>query len=326
MAEIDAVRAPFEYAPADPCPPFPFLKTANHPPAFLKIEAVHQLRVVGPPCRGTEVNVPVHDLLVRLGFGRIPAAGESQHPRGMREHLFELAELASASQFAGKREVGQVAPLRADLEYPRGAAHRFSQNQALGDVLGARLFAVHVLAGLGGVHGHRGMPVRSRGYQHGINIGAVQQLAKVAKHQTALVAIQFVHALLDGQTAGFLDVADRRELNVFFLQKAAEVIHSPVPNANSPHDDPFARSDSAVPAQCRAGDDRGRHYYGSGSPQRCAQKLTPRKFRDLRWHSCSPDRVDGLTAWLLGSCPQNADSIPPRHVPFYTRPADFGLW
>ena len=121
-----------------------------------------------------------------------------------------------------------------------------AQDQALGDVLRAGLFAIHVLAGLGGVHRHRGVPVRAGGDQHGVDIVAVEQLAKVAKHEAALIAVQFVDPLLDGDAAGFLDVADGGELHVLLLQEAAQVVRAAVADADAADDDPLAGGDGAV--------------------------------------------------------------------------------
>jgi hypothetical protein len=85
----------------------------------------------------------------------------------------QLAELAGAGQFAGEGKVRQIAALGADLKHAAGPAHRVAEDQALLDVLGAGLLAIHVFAGLGGVHRHRGVPIGAGGDQHGIDIGPV---------------------------------------------------------------------------------------------------------------------------------------------------------
>src|SRR5205085_2248099 len=98
LAEIDAVRAPFEHAAANLDPLLVLLKTADHAATLLEIEAVEELRVVGSPRGGAEVNVPVHDILVGLRLSGEPAAGDGEHSAGVSVNRFELAELAGASE------------------------------------------------------------------------------------------------------------------------------------------------------------------------------------------------------------------------------------
>ncbi len=151
----------------------------------------------------------------------------------------------------------QVPPLRAGLEHAAGAAHRLGQRQALRDVLGARLFAVHVLAGLGRQTRRGGMPVRPRGDQHRVDVVAGQQVAQVAIRRTVLIAVLLVGHLLDLGTPLGLHVADGHELHVRFWQKAAEVVGAPVADADAAQHDPFAGRHGAVFAQRRARDQAG---------------------------------------------------------------------
>ena len=61
-----------------------------------------------------------------------------------------------------------------------------------------------------------------------------------------VIAVLLVDFFLDGDAAFFFDVADGDELDVLLLQEAAEVVSSPVPDADSAHHDPLAGSDCAV--------------------------------------------------------------------------------
>ena len=110
-------------------------------------------------------------------------------------------------------------------------------------------------------------------------------------HAAVLVAVFFIDHFLDGDAASLLDVAHRHELHVLLLEEAAQVVGSPVADADSAHHDPLAGGDRAVPAQGRAGNDLRRHHRGAGR-KRGLQKPTPMKMRYLFRHDCSPDRVD----------------------------------
>ena len=86
-------------------------------------------------------------------------------------------------------KVGQAAALRAGLEDAAGAAERLGQLEALGDVLGAGLLAIDVLAGIGGEAGGGGVPVGAGGDEDGVNVAAGQQLAQIAVRGAVLVAV-----------------------------------------------------------------------------------------------------------------------------------------
>src|SRR4051794_6977622 len=89
----------------------------------------------------------IHDFLIRLRFGRQPAAHERRHAHWVRVNRMELAKLACAGKLAGECEVRQVSPLRASLKDARGAAHRIGQRETLGYILRARLLAIQILSG-----------------------------------------------------------------------------------------------------------------------------------------------------------------------------------
>jgi hypothetical protein len=98
----------------------------------------------------------------------------------MRMQRVERTEFAVARQVDCEHEVWQAPALRSRLEHPSGSAEGFRQREALRDVLGAGFLAVDILARLGGQRGGRGVPVRTGGNQHGIQIVAGQEFAQVA--------------------------------------------------------------------------------------------------------------------------------------------------
>jgi len=221
LAEVHAVRAPFQHSAADQAAP------------LLEVEAVEQPAIERPPGRGPEVHVPIDLFLGRLRLGGGPAAHRGSHPGRMGVDGPELAEPAGAGQLAGEGEVGEVPPLRAGLENPARAAHRLGQRQALHDVLGAGLLAVHVLARLRRVDRGRRVPVRSRGDEHRVDVGAGQQLAEVVIRRAVLIAVLLIGHFLDGRAACRLDVGNGDELHVRLLQKAPEVVAAPVSDADA---------------------------------------------------------------------------------------------
>jgi hypothetical protein len=193
----------------------------------------------------------------------------------VRINPFELAELAGPRELAGKREVRQVPPLRTGLKHAPGALHRLRENETLRNVLGARLLAIHVLAGLGRLHGHRRMPIRSRRDQHRVDVVAVEQLAKVAMHVAVFGSVSAVDHLFDERAAGLLHIAHGRTLDVRAIQKAAEVVHAAAADADAAQQNPLARRDGPVQTEGRAGDDRRRHHSGAGRREGGFQKATP---------------------------------------------------
>ena len=137
------------------------------------------------------------------------------------------------------------------------------------------LLAIHVLAGAGGVHSGRRMPVRPGRDQHGIDILAVEQLAEVAILCAVVVAVMLVGNFLDRIAANLFHVAHGQELNVLLLQEAAEIVRAPVADADAAHRDALARRDVAVEPECRA---RQNRKPGRGQPRtrRPFEKTTTR--------------------------------------------------
>ena len=230
----------------------------------------------------------------------------------------ELPELAGAGEPAGKGDVRQVAALRASLEDAARAANDLRQLQALSDVLRAGLFAIHVLAGAGRIDGGRAVPVRTGGDQDRVDVTAVEQLAKVAIHRAVCVAVVLVDFFLDGDAAFFFNVADGDELNVLLLQEAAEVISSPVADADTAHHDSLAGSDCAVPAQGRTRNDRRCEGSGGAGRKRAFQEPSTIELRHVFRHRMCPDGVDGGAPDGAKVCHGQRASIIPRHSSFYS--------
>ena len=177
------------------------------------------------------------------------------------------AQLAAAGQIDREHEVRQAAPLRAGLEHAAGAAERLRQREALGNVLGAGLLAIDVLAGLGGQDRGGGVPVRAGGDEDRVNVAAGQQFAQIAIHRAILVAVFVIRLLLDGFAPRGLDVADGDELHVRFLEEATQHVGAAAADADAAQHDAFAGSDPAVPAEHGAahdlrGDQQGAHLRG----------------------------------------------------------------
>ena len=193
----------------------------------------------------------------------------------MSKDSLHLAEAAGAGQLAREGEVGEIAALRAGLEDATGAADRVAEEEALVDVLRAGLLAVDVLPGLRGVDARGGVPVGAGGDEDGVDVAAVEELAEVLVHRAGVVAVLLVGHLLDADATVFLDIADRRELDVVLLEEAAEIIGAAVADPDAAEDDALARRDRAVEAEGRAGDhgrgDRRRRQREAGLEEAAAR-------------------------------------------------------
>ena len=114
----------------------------------------------------------------RLRFGRQPGVVQHGHvDRGVQR--VQLAELSAVRHFDRLLKVGNTPPLGAGLEDSLLAVHRVGKLLAIGDRDPARLLAIHVLACLGRQDRRGRMPAIPRGNQHGVDVLAIQQFAKV---------------------------------------------------------------------------------------------------------------------------------------------------
>ena len=256
------MRTPFEHA------------TTNQPASFFEIEAVEQFWIEGAPSGRAKVHIPVDHIPVGRRFRRQPPAGHRLHPRGMGIYAFHFPEPAGAGQFAGEREMGQIAPLRARLKHPPGAADRVFEDQALGDVLGAGLLAVHILPGAGSGHRRGAMPVGTGGDQHRIDVIPIEEFAEVAVHGAVLRAIPLVGDLLDRDPPVLLDVAHRGELHILLFEEAAQIVGTAAADADAAENHTLARWHGAIQAKRRTGNHHRRNRRGP-THEACLQKTAP---------------------------------------------------
>ncbi len=131
------------------------------------------------------------------------------------------------------------------------------------------------------------MPIGTGSDQDRVDIGAVEQLAKVANHHAILIAVALVDSLLRGDAADFLDVADCHELGIFLLQEAAEVVGTPIADPDAPHHNSLARRHRAVFAEGGGGDNHGSQSRGGGRAGRL-QKPAAMNFLHLLGHGSNP--------------------------------------
>ena len=209
-----------------------------------------------PPGGRAQVHVPVGHGGIWGRILRQPAAGHGPHPGGVRVDPLHRAEPARPGQFAGEREVRQVPPLCPRLEDRAAPPHRVAEDETLGDVLGAGLLAVDVLAGLRGEHRHQAVPVGPGGDQHGVDVGLVEELVKILIRVAVGGAMVLVDDPLDRSATVFLDVADGDELHVGLLEKTAEVVFTPAADADATDANPLTRRHRTVEA--RGGGTRGK--------------------------------------------------------------------
>ena len=149
----------------------------------------------------------------------------------------------------------------ARLEYTARSTEGLRQRQALHDVFRAGLFAIHILARIGGHNRGRRVPVRAGGDEHRINVASSKQLAQIAVHRAILVAILFVSPFLDRLAPLGLYIADSYEPHIRLLQETTQIVRPAVANPDGTQPDLFARRDSSIPAQNRAANHLRRGEY-----------------------------------------------------------------
>jgi hypothetical protein len=142
--------------------------------------------------------------------------------------------------------VRQVATLSSSLENASRTMNRLLQNDALSDILCTRLFAVHVLASLGGIDGGCAVPVWSRGNQDRIDVLAIEQISKVAVGFALVVLVVLIGFLLDRKTLLFLHVTDGDKLDIFLFQKTSQIVSSAISNPNTADDNSFAGRNGTI--------------------------------------------------------------------------------
>jgi len=216
-----------------------------------------------PPRGRAKEHVPIDHVLVGLGLSRCPDAGHGGQTGRMGVDCRELTQLAGAGQFGGKHEVRHVTTLHAPLEHARRAAEHIGQGQALLDCLRARLLAVHVLARLGRVDREQRVPVRARGDQHGVDVGARQQFAEIAI--LAATTVLGLDRPLGALATVGPRVAAGHKPGVGLLHEAAHHVGAAPANPQASHRDLFAGGYRAVFAEHGTGNHvrGGQHVAGA---------------------------------------------------------------
>ena len=137
----------------------------------------------------------------------------------------------------------------------------------------ARLFAVDVFARLGGEDRRRGVPAITRGNNHGINVGAVQQLSQVAVEHAVGVPLQLVDQGLARLASTLLHVGDRHAPHIGQAEHRREHIGATRADANDPQVDLLAGGHRPIPPQRTGRDDGGKAKRTSRSEPH--QRLPP---------------------------------------------------
>jgi len=195
------------------------------------------------------------------GFGILTMAGLAE-VRGAAgetaQHGVEFAETAVANQFAGLTEAGIGTLLRAGLEDALVILNGVDHGAALADGQRQGLLAVNILAGAGGGDGGQSVPMVREGDEHGVDIGAAEQVAEVFVDGATLVDPRLASAAVmpfDEVAGGFapgdaavpvarglpIDIANGHDLDAFVGEEELEVIEALIATANDAEGDAAAR-------------------------------------------------------------------------------------
>ena len=134
--------------------------------------------------------------------------------------MLELAQDAAADQFDQADMDVDRAILGSGLKDAAGLLHDVAEDAALGHGQRQRLFADHVLAGLGRHDSGNHVPMVGRGDAHRVDVLAADQFAEVAVGRAALVVlaqrrtVMAVDVGFGGVEMILVDVADRDDLGV----------------------------------------------------------------------------------------------------------------
>ena len=164
----------------------------------------------------------------------------------------EPADAAVADQFAGLAEPGVGPLLAACLEDAFFAGHGITQDPPLVDRVGQGFLDVGVLAVAHGVERSEDMPVVGRANQHGIDVVAAGDFAKVAVSGAIRIAIVLVDRGHDRVEVGLVDVAHREDLDALMGHEILHDAHAASARANQAQGDAVAGA--LLPAAARAVD------------------------------------------------------------------------
>ena len=199
------------------------------------------VRILGA---GAEPHVPIEPRRERLGWEVLILAHAATRYIGQ----FHFADPPRMHHFKRLAVTGRIALLQTGLENPLVAAYRLHHRSGLPNRQGDRLFAIDVLAGLRGPHGHGWVPTLAGGNDDCIDIVAGQQFTKVAIRLEAVKQaarlpgtvglLQDVRHLV---AAPWVDVAECNKLDVRIPREDAEMAAAHHPDTDDADGGPIAR-------------------------------------------------------------------------------------
>ena len=152
--------------------------------------------------------------------------------------------------------------MQAHLHDPLGLPGDFDHPPPLVDGLRERLLDIDVLARPTGGDGLQGVPVVGRGHHDGVDVGPIEELAKIIEEHG--LAAQLLAGLFQGRLA---DVAQGGHLGVGIFQKGPDQLHAAIGHADQAQSHPIVG-----PQHVRGlgGGKRGRRRGGSALDKRTA--------------------------------------------------------
>jgi hypothetical protein len=147
-------------------------------------QVTRQARPVGPPFTPAEEVLFIERYLGRIPQELIPIDGLRTGffvdvvlpgsavvvPVGIRLDQVDVPQQAATYDILCRQETLCLPVLVADLEHSPGSTSCLAQRVGFGNIMGHRLFYVHVLIGPQSRNGHRGVPVVGRSDDYGIDI------------------------------------------------------------------------------------------------------------------------------------------------------------
>ena len=119
------------------------------------------------------------------------------------------------------------------------------------------------------------MPVVRRADTDGVDVLACQQFPEVLIVDTAISCIGLVDAVAKGSTPAHYRIADCHNTCILFGQKGFAVVAIDVACADQAQRDAIAWRDCSIAAECRGGDNMGKHHSARHANCRIPEKPTP---------------------------------------------------
>ncbi len=161
--------------------------------------------------------------------------------------MLQLADVTIENQLATQAEVPVRALHAARLKDSPVPSDRIDHGPGLGNRLRERLFAIDVLARLGGPDHCNRMPVVGRGYHHRVDIVSSQQIAKIAISIAAFIQTAFLASvvifddLLAACELELVHVAGGEDLGPRRIQKRSHQMLALLARADKAQRNPLAR-------------------------------------------------------------------------------------